>query len=84
MSLIWPNGYSGIGGDRPTLAYAGVVLARAGDTLAVDATRRADVKPPFCAVGASSLIIGSVDAVNGREVARPRVPGSTVAPRPIR
>jgi hypothetical protein len=84
MSVIWPNGYSGLGGDRPALVHAGVVLARVGDTLGVDATRRADVKPAFCAVGPSSLIVGSVDSVNGRALAQPTAPGSTAVPRPIR
>lgn len=84
LSVIWPPGFAGIGGAHPAVVRNGLVVAEAGDTLSVDATVRADVRPSFCAIGTSTLLVGSVDAVNGRQVSRPTAPEPTAPARVIR
>jgi len=52
--------------------------------IAIDATEREDVRPTFCAVGTTTLLVGSLDSVGGRRLPSARPPQSTAVPRYIR
>jgi hypothetical protein len=84
LALIWPQGYGAVGEPEQAVIRDGAVIARAGDHIALDATLRNDVHPPFCAIGTGSLIVGSLDAVNGRDVSLTPAPGATAPTRRIR
>lgn len=84
LSLIWPLGYRGMVGSRSAVLLDGEVIAEANDVLALDATLRDDLRPSFCAVGSSSLIVGSIDSVNGRDIPVTQAPVAPTPPRTIR
>jgi hypothetical protein len=81
-TTMWPAGYSARGTPAQLIAPDGLVVAKEGDRLEVDATDRNGIGITNCQVGPNVLIVGEVVSVNGIHV--PSTPSpETQPPRPV-
>ena len=80
---VWPQGYSSQPGPPMILVdELGRAIAKEGDFLSLGVTRRSDFVADRCALGTSTMLVGSVLEVNGQAWLTPHPSQPPTNPQP--